>query len=244
MYILRSNYSNNAMALIQWAHEKGLEDVTVVYVDTGWSAEGWLDYVSLCETFVQGLGFKVKNIQAVTPFEDVMEMKGGFPSRQRQWCALHLKGIPFLKWADEADPGTTATVLLPKSRVETNFTDIPEYIDNCEFNGERRVWQPLFNLDQSSRDALLSRAGIALLPHPSQECSPCINSTVLALRKLTARDIEKTAELEEELEATLFPPQDCDGASGIDAVVEWAGTANLDQLDYQYGCSASFGCGS
>ena len=148
------------------------------------------------------------------------------------------------KWADEVDPDTTATVLLPKSIVETNFIDIPEYIESCEFNGERRVWQPLFNLDQSSRDALLSRAGIAPLPYPSQECSPCINSTVMALRKLTPHDIEKTAELEEELETTLFPPQDCGGAIGIDAVVEWARSAQPDQLDYQYGCSASFGCGS
>ena len=244
MYILRSNYSNNSIALIQWAHEQGLEDVTVVYVDTGWAAEDWLDYVSKCENFARGLGFKVKHIQPATPFDDVMEMKGGFPSRQRQWCALHLKGIPFLKWADEIDPESKATVLLPKSGVETNFIDIPEYIESCEFNGERRVWQPFFNLDQSQRDALLTRAGIAALPHPSQECSPCINSTVMTLRKLTAGDIEKIAELEEELEATLFLPQDCGGASGIRAVVEWAKTAKPDQLNYQYGCSASFGCGS
>lgn len=244
MYILRSNFSNNSMALIQWAHEQGLEDVTVVYVDTGWAAAGWLDYVSLCENFAQGLGFKIEHINPVTPFEDVMEMKGGFPSRQRQWCALHLKGIPFLKWVEEVDPDSTATILLPKSMVETNFSDIPEYIESCEYNGERRVWQPLFNLDQSQRDALLARAGIAPLPHPGQECSPCINSTVMTLRQLSARDIGKTAELEEELEATLFPPQDCGGANGIRAVVEWAKSAKPDQLDYQYGCSASFGCGS
>ncbi len=244
MHILRSNYSNNSMALIQWAHEQQLKDVIVVYVDTGWAAEGWLDYVSQCERFVQNVGFNIKHIKPVTPFEDIMEMKGGFPSRQRQWCALHLKGIPFLKWIDEADPDTKATVLLPKSRVETNFTDIPEYIESCEFNGERRVWQPLFNIDQLQRDALLARAGIAPLPYPSQECSPCINSTVTALRKLTTSAIEKTAELEEELETTLFPPQDCNGASGIYAVVEWAKTAKQDQLNYEYGCSASFGCGS
>jgi len=244
MYILRSNYSNNAIALIQWAHEQQLKDVTVVYVDTGWAAAGWLDHVSLCESFVQRLGFNIKRINPATPFADVMEMKGGFPTRQRQWCALHLKGIPFLKWVDDVDPESKATVLLPKSMVETNFIDIPEYIDSCEFNGERRVWHPLFKLDQTQRDTLLAHAGIAPLSHLSQECSPCINSTVMALRQLTARDIEKTAELEEELETTLFLPQDCGDASGIYAVVEWANTARPDQLNYQYGCSASFGCGS
>jgi len=244
MYILRSNYGNNSLALIQWAHEKGLGDVTVVYVDTGWSGEGWLDYVSLCESVVAGKGFNVKHIKPTTPFEDVMEMKGGFPSRQRQWCALHLKGIPFLKWIEEIDPHTSATVLLAKARVETNFDDVPEHIESCEFHGERRVWQPLFNYDQAQRDALLHRAGITPLPYPSQECSPCINNTVMTLRQLAEQDMDKTAALEDELEASFFPPQECDGAANIRAVVEWAKTTAPDRLNYQYGCSAAFGCGA
>ena len=244
MYILRSNYSNNSMALIQWAHENQLEDVTVIYVDTGWAAEGWLDHVAECEAFVQSLGFKVVHLKPVTPFEDVMEMKGGFPSRQHQWCALHLKGIPFLKWVEEVDSATSATVLLPKSRVDANFNDIPEFIESCEYNGERRVWQPLFNIDRTQRDALLARTGIPPLSHPSQECSPCINSTVPTLRNLGSRDIDKTEELEEELDTPLFSPADCDNATGIRQVVEWAKNAADDRLNYRFGCSAFFGCGS
>jgi len=149
-----------------------------------------------------------------------------------------------LKWADEVDPDSAATVLLAKSEVETNFKDIPEYIESCEFNGERRVWQPFFNINQSQRDTLLAHTGIPPLSHPSQECLPCINSTVMALQNLSAQDMEKTAELEDELGTTLFPPQDCGGASGIRAVVAWAKTTKPNQLDYQYGCSAAFGCGS
>ena len=244
MYILRSNYSNNSTALIQWAHENQLKGVTVVYVDTGWAGEGWLDYVAKCEAFVQSLGFKVVHLKPVTPFEDVMEMKGGFPSRQHQWCALHLKGIPFLKWVEDVDPTTSATVLLPKSKVDTNFEDIPEFIESCEYNGERRVWQPLFNINLSQRDALLTRSGVAPLSHPSLECSPCINSTVTALRNLAASDIDKTEELEEELNTTLFPAADCDNARGIREVVAWANDASDDQLNYKFGCSAFFGCGS
>jgi hypothetical protein len=244
MYILRSNYSNNSMALIQWAHEKALKDVTVVYVDTGWSSEGWLEYVSSCEQVVNNLGFTVVHLNPITPFEDVMEIKGGFPSRQRQWCALHLKGIPFLKWVEETDPEGLASVLLPKCKVDTNFSDISEFIESCEYNGERRVWQPLHDFNRQQRDALLARAQIQPLSHPSLECAPCINSSVLSLRNLAASDIEKTAALEEELESALFPPQDCDGAIGIRAVVEWSKTAPSDRLNYQYGCSASFGCGA
>ena len=243
MYILRSNYSNNSMALIQWAREQRLQNVTVVYVDTGWAAEGWLNHVALCESVVEGMGFKVEHLTPFSPFEDVMEMKGGFPSRERQWCALHLKGIPFLRWIEEIDPTTMATVLLPKSRVETNFTDIPEYIESCEYHGERRVWQPLFNININQRNALLAHAGLNPLPYPSQECAPCINSTVMSLRQLSAKDIEKTAALEDELEMPLFPPQDCGGASGIHAVVAWAADADPNRPGYRFGCSAAFGCG-
>ncbi len=244
MYILRSNYSNNSMALIQFARENRLEDVTVIYVDTGWAGEGWLDHVSRCEAFVESLGFKTEHLKPVTPFEDVMEMKGGFPSRQHQWCALHLKGIPFLKWVEEIDPTGSATVLLPKSEVDTNFKDIPEFIDSCEYNGERHVWQPLFNIERAQRDALLTRAGITPLSHPSQECAPCINSTVPALRNLSQSDIDKTAELEEELDTLLFSPKDCGNAQGIRQVVEWAAAAPDERLNYEFGCSAFFGCGS
>lgn len=243
MYILRSNYGNNSMALIQWAREHRLEEVTVVYVDTGWAGAGWLDHVARCEERARGLGFAVVRIDAIAGFDEVMEMKGGFPSRQHQWCALHLKGIPFLKWIEEVDPASSATVLLPKTEVDTDFEDIPEFIESCEYHGERRVWQPLFAHDRTQRDALLSRAGLAPLPYPSQECTPCINSSAAVLRRLAEADIEKTAELEEELQTALFPAADCDGASGIRAVVDWAVAANPERPDYRFGCSAMFGCG-
>ena len=243
MYILRSNYSNNSLALIQWAHEQGLDDVRVVYTDTGWAAAGWLDFVAECEAWVERLGFAAVHLQALTPFDEVMEMKGGFPSRQHQWCALHLKGIPFLKWIEEADPDGAATVLLAKTVVDTNYQDIPEFIESCEYNGERRVWQPLYACDRAQRDALLQRAGRESLPGPSQECAPCINASAAQLRRLQAADIDKTAELEEELQTPLFPPQDCDGATGIRAVVAWAATADDQRPHYRFGCSAMFGCG-
>lgn len=244
MNIIRSNYSNNSMALVQWASEQQLEDVTVIYIDTGWSAESWLDYVARCEAWVKEKGFEVVHIEPITPFEDVMEMKGGFPSRERQWCSLHLKGIPFLKWVEEVDPSDTATILTAKTTVDTNFTDIPEFIESCEYHGERRVWHPLHNCSREERDALLARGKIKPLPHRSLECCPCINSTMEELRNLSEADMDKTAELEEELEATLFRPEDCGNSEGICQVVEWAKHNSDDALNFKYGCSASFGCGT
>lgn len=243
MFIVRSNYGNNSMALIQWAREAGLADLTVVYVDTGWAGAGWLDHVARCEDWVRALGFAVVRIDPVSGFDEVMEMKGGFPSRQHQWCALHLKGIPFLKWVEEVDPDSAATVILPKTRVDSTFESIPEFIESCEYNGERRVWHPLFKHDRRQRDALLQRAGRTPLPHPSQECAPCINSSAATLRRLAEADIDKTAELEDELQTTLFPAADCDGARGIRAVVDWAADTDPRRPDYRFGCSAMFGCG-
>ena len=38
MHVLFCSYGNDSIALIQWAHERGLKDVVCLYSDTGWSA--------------------------------------------------------------------------------------------------------------------------------------------------------------------------------------------------------------
>lgn len=244
MYILRSNYSNNAMALIQWAFEQQLENLTVISIDTGWSGAGWSDYVELCEDFTRNKGFKVVRIRSPKPFADLMLMKQGFPTRRYQWCSLHLKGIPFLNWIEERDPENRATILIPRRNAEENSeSPASEFIDCCEFHGNRRVWHPLRDFTDTQRDALLQRAGLKPLPHPSLECLPCINSTVAMVRQMGKMEMERLTDLEEDLEMPLFDPGDCGGARGIAAVMEWAQCASDDALQYRFGCSAAFGCG-
>ncbi len=248
MYILRSNYSSNIIALIQWVHEQQLqqlEKLTVVYIDTGWAAAEWLDQVAGYEAWVRTLGFEAIRIKATKPFADLMLMKQSFPTRRRQWCSLHLKGIPFLNWVEQYDPQGTATVLLPRINVDDNSeTPTTKFIDCCEFHGNRKVWQPLCNFSDEARSKLLQRSEITPLPHTSLECAPCINSSVSMLQRLTAAEIERVAELEEDLETPLFNPDDCNGAAGIVEVVKWAQTASSNALQYRFGCSAAFGCGS
>ena len=41
MHVLFCSYGNDSIALIQWAHERGLKGVTCLYSDTGWSARWW-----------------------------------------------------------------------------------------------------------------------------------------------------------------------------------------------------------
>lgn len=50
MHVLFCSYGNDSIALIQWAHESGLKDVTCLYSDTGWSASWWTERVAKGET--------------------------------------------------------------------------------------------------------------------------------------------------------------------------------------------------
>lgn len=241
MHVIRSNYSDNSIALIQWARESGLADVKVCYVDTGWTGEGWLDHVARGEEFVASAGFQPVRLQARVTFAALMALKNGFPTQRYQWCSLHLKGITFLQWIDEIDPQAQATVMIAKRGGEHG--EVPEVIEACEYHGERKVWHPFHALDEVQRDRLRARAGFAPLGHRSLECDPCINSNIADLRRLAASDIAKTEELEDDLDTPMFDPPLCAGAHGIRNVIQWARTAQTDALQLKYGCSAAFGCG-
>ncbi|MEW5755893.1 MAG: phosphoadenosine phosphosulfate reductase [Pseudomonadota bacterium] len=243
MNIIRSNYSNNSIALIQWAREQKLDDIAVCYVDTGWAGQGWLDHVARCEAFVKALGFEAVHLLARMPFADLINTKQGFPTQRYQWCSLHLKGITFLQWLDARDPHSQATVLLPKRNGEHPEHSIAQFVDACEYHGDRKVWHPLHQHSVVERDALVERAGFAVLPHRSLECDPCINSTVADLLRLHPRDIEKTAELEDDVATPMFDPALCDGAEGIHALLTEVRAARIKSLPFRYGCSAAFGCG-
>jgi len=176
MHIIISSYSKNSLALIQWAAEKRLQQVTVCHVETGWSAEGWPEFVSRAEAFVRGKGFDAQRLVSRVTFADLMDIKRGFPSREHQWCSLHLKGITLLQWLDEMDPECQATLLMGNRNPE-QLTEkpVPEYVESSEYLGGRRLWYPLFELGDRERDALLSRTG--LNPPAGGGCAPCINAS-------------------------------------------------------------------
>lgn len=56
-HMIFASYGNDSIALIQWAHERGLSDVHVAYGDTGWAAEWWPARVDQAEAWVRTLGF-------------------------------------------------------------------------------------------------------------------------------------------------------------------------------------------
>jgi len=246
-YVISSSYGNDSVAMIQWAREKGLQDLTVVFIDTGWSAPGWLDRVDRMEQWVRSIGFNVKHIKSAIGFEELMVSKKGFPSQRYQWCSSMLKGIPFLNWIDDVDLAHTSWVMIGKRREESQErADTPEFIDASKYHGDRKVWHPLYMHTEAMRDELLARAGIAKLPHRSKECSPCINSNKKDLRQLTEEDIQRVEDLEAKVGNLMFRAKKHGGAKGIRRVIAWAyserGKYNDRQEQMFNQCSSGY-CG-
>ena len=247
MHVISSSYGNDSVALIRWATEQNLADVTVVFIDTGWSAPGWLDRVAAMESWVLGLGHKVEHIKPKVQFEELMRIKKGFPSQRLQWCSGLLKGLPFLTWIDDIDPESKALVLIGKRRVESpDRADTPEFVENSQYHGGRTIWHPLYMHTDIMRDALLARAGFDPLPHRSMECSPCINANKEDLRRLTPFEIDRVKRLEEDTGQTMFRVAKKGGARGVEQVIEWAyssrGRFNAKQETMFSGCSSGY-CG-
>jgi 3'-phosphoadenosine 5'-phosphosulfate sulfotransferase (PAPS reductase)/FAD synthetase len=222
-YVISSSYGNDSVSMIQWAREQKLQDLTVVFIDTGWAAPGWLDRVARMEQWVQSIGFNVAHLKSGIGFEELIVSKKGFPSQRYQWCSAMLKGIPFLNWIDDADPDREAIVMIGKRREESQErADTPEFIEASEFHGDRKVWHPLYMHTEAMRNELLCRAGIAVLPHRSKECSPCVNANKGDLRQLTENDIARVEALESKVGKTMFRPKRHRGAKGIRRVIAWA----------------------
>lgn len=245
MYIISASYGNDSVALIQWAHERNLENVTAVYCDTGWAAPGWDSRVKAGERLAQSYGFGTARTESIG-MRELARMKKGWPGNGQQFCTAWLKGVPFLDWAEKHDPNREAVVLIGKRRSESKArAQTPEFVYGSEYHGGRNLWHPLYNHSQSERDTLVRRAGLEVLPHRSQECSPCVNANRQDLLLLTQDQIEEVNELEVEIGKPMFRPKRF-GAVGIYGVMVWAKHGRkrgsmLDPLEDE-GCGAPFGC--
>lgn len=243
-YVISASYGNDSMAMLQWAHESSLKGVTVVYCDTGWSAPGWFLRVEKGERLAKKYGFDVVRLKGIG-MEELVRIKKGWPGNGQQFCTAHLKGLPFLEWIDSADPECKATVMIGKRRAESEARkNTPEYIENSEYHGGRRIWHPLYLHSETQRDELLVRAGIETLPHRSQECSPCVNANRGDFLRLTPGEIDRVSRMEVEIGKPMFRPKRF-GALGIYGVVAWSkdGRKRGSFDDEESCCAGLFGCG-
>ncbi|MCX7171283.1 MAG: phosphoadenosine phosphosulfate reductase family protein [Proteobacteria bacterium] len=249
-YVISASYGNDSMAMMQWAHEHGLQNVTVAYCDTGWASPWWRDCrVSDGEAVAARLGFAVVRIPSMG-MEALVKMKKGFPYHGAQFCTAWLKGLPFLTWIDDADPKCNAVVMIGKRRDESEGRkNTPEWVESSEYHGGRKVWHPLYLHSDDDRDALLLRAGIEKLPHRSDECSPCVNANRSDLRRVSGYQVSRIAALELATGQPMFRAEKHAGAQGIREVVTWAryspGQYNEKMEDlFITGCGSPFGCGT
>lgn len=254
MIAVSCSYGNDSVALIQWAHDHGADladEVFVVFIDTGWSSGEWPARVEELELWVAALGFTPVRIDPPIKFEELITSKKGFPNQRYQWCSGILKGLPFLTWIDEIDPGAKAVVMIGKRREESEErADTPEFIESSEYHGGRRVWHPLYLHTESERDALLHHAGVAPLPHRSQECAPCVNANRADFLLLTETEVARVEALEAKVGKTMFRVKRYkskmypNGAKGIRQVMQWAHKAPITEDEQQGSSQCSSGyCG-
>ena len=81
-------------------------------------------------------------------------------------------------------------ILLGKYRAKSPaLITLPEFIEESEHYGERKVWHPLYDHTQEEIVSLVQRSGLSLLHHRSLECDPCVNNTDADFFTFTARSI-------------------------------------------------------
>jgi len=248
MNIISSSCGNDSVALIQWAIENELPDLVITYLDTGWAAPGWDKRIDAVKAYCKIQGIEFITIESMG-MESLVKMKKGFPANQYQFCTQHLKGVPFLTWIDKYDPKSNAKVLIGKRRVESRArANTPEFIENSEYHGGRTLWHPLYKHTDKMRDELLKSTGLEVLPHRSQECSPCVNANKNDFLMLTGDQIKRVSDLEVEIGKPMFRAKRF-GAMGIHGVMSWAkyGKRKMrlepNEVMVGSGCDGHYGCG-
>jgi len=253
MHVLCVSYGNDSIALMQYAYESGIRDVSVLFNDTGWAAPEWMDRVDVGELLARKYGFAPHRTASIG-MEALVKRKKAWPRQGMQFCTEELKITPTQKWLADNDPNCMAVLYNGKRRAESaNRANIPLYVYPGESPLNRFTVSPLYLHSDEERNALIERAGFEILPHRSMECAPCINSNradIVALPESVISEIER---LETEMghtrkgkPRTLFRPYRHMKATGIREVVRWAkskrGKFKLDDGNGTAGCDSGM-CG-
>jgi len=239
-HIIFASYGNDSIALIQWAHEAGIREATVVYSDTGWAADWWPNRVEKAEAWVRSLGFWPVRIVS-EGMANLVRRKKAWPrggGGKFQFCTQELKQRPALEWMDRVDPDKEATCMIGVRRAESaNRANFPEWTEESERHGGRSLHAPLVRHTDLQRDILLTRTPFEPLPYRSKECYPCVNAGKRELKLLDKHRIFRIRRLEIEMgtnskgnERVMFSPARHGGAVGIEAVVRDAQGETLDML--------------
>lgn len=251
-HVIFASCGNDSIALIQWAHEQGLKDITVAYTNTGWAADYWPERVAKAAEWTRILGFDFVEIQS-EGMESLVRRKKAWPrggGGKFQFCTEALKEAPALAWLDKIDPEKDAICMIGVRREESdNRATHEEWIEESEKHGGRSCWAPLVRHREADRNSLVLKTPFEVLPHRSKECWPCVNEVKRRLKLLDDKAKGKIRVLEIEMgtnskgnERVMFSPARHGGAVGIDAVIEDA-KHGVDDLFDSAGCDGGW-CGS
>lgn len=254
MNVVFSSCGNDSVALIQWAIENDLPDLVVAYSDTQWANKKWADRVSRVKQFVEVNGGRFVTIKS-EGFEQLAKRKKAFPANGMAFCSYELKIKPAKWWLRNKDRKKKAVCYTGVMRIESKERkNWPEVLEQSPSHGNRKLVSPLACLTEKDRNDLLGRAGFEVLPHRSEECTPCVNATLEDLQRLEEPDLIKVELLEDDLGVGeksgkpkyMFRAKRMGGACGIRQVKKRAdqgGGKFSDLQEDMFGCDSGF-CGS
>ncbi len=200
------------------------------------------------------------------PFLDLCLVRGGFPSRKRQFCTEYLKRNPLTEYAlDWADAGYHVESW---QGVRADESEARRWLPAYEYRGARMaIYRPI--LRWRIEDVFEAHRVAGVEPNPLYRkgmgrvgCMPCINCSKGELREIARRfpeHIERIAEWERLVSQVCRPrtpvsffhlgTQGHAGQSStIDAVVEWSRTTRggrqydlLADLAEPTSCSSAYG---
>lgn len=232
MNIICCSGGNDSVALIQWAYETKLHDVTVLYNDTGWSISWWGERMDSIKALCCKYGFKYSTTKSMG-FKNLVRLKKCFPmaASKMSFCSYYLKKQPTHEWLKNNNPLGNAVIYIGIRRCESqNRANHPRsIIADMRYDGRAMEFPPVTFSDMD-RDLMQEKTGIDILLHGSMECFPCINSKRSDFRHLVRYPdrIEELANLEQEMGFTgkgkprvMFRPYRHMGAIGIKEVVKW-----------------------
>lgn len=251
-FALFASFGNDSIALIQWAKNRGLRNVTVVYNNTGWAADWWPKRVEKAMQWVRSIGYETVEIQSEGML-NLVDRKQAWPrggGGKYQFCTAALKEEPSLEWLDKFDPEKEVVCMIGVRREESpNRATFPEWTEQSDKHGGRNLFAPLVRHSEADRDELILMTPFKPLPHRSKECYPCVNARKGELAVLPESKITLIAQTEAKAginskgnPRVMFSPKRHKGAVGIEAVVRWANNETAVDTDVQ-GCDGGW-CGS
>jgi len=234
---------NDSVALLKWIELDGkLDNIAVVYNNTGWSHPDWKERISLIRGLCECNGWHFYETESVGLEQLCLDRKM-IPRFGAQFCTEQLKIAPSLALMDRLDPDKEACVMTGVRREESSRrANFPEWTENSKGHGGRLLWCPLVRHTEEERDHLIWLAGFEVLPHRSRECYPCIYANKSEVAALDEDRIDRIRIIEDNIGASFFNPKHKLGAKNIDEAIAWSKRNNRKKAHVQQECDSGY-CG-